>query len=449
MLQPRASCEPEKDSTKDAHSGQSSNPSTALVGNLDLEDEHSALQNSSNQYPLPPTTTINGGAGCSRQDSIPFGAIQTQKVLQQNTEIANHLENSCPEYLRDPSDHAGPLQQDPGQGQIASSQPPPSLASSQSQPVALASSQEVASPNLPPSLPPAPLELLLESDGDFQMTHCSLSLVHSNKYSDTGSTTDEAKIIPNIAPPQMFPSVTVMGKTAISMKPDGSCLFYALTDQIFRDPNQADNIREAIVNFMARNRDVFKAMLPLNDIHPSQGQEDSLDCDENSRLERYLLLLTKKGVWGGEPEILAAAQHFGVAITVHQENGNSPKYNECSGGDTAHIRYSRQYNHYYSVKGNDQVLLDNSNATTNAAGSEYHWGDNNDTTYSRPLKFQPSIEHLPHSEISGMTEDSYHLWPAAQSKRLVQMKSSGYSWKEIHAAIPHRTLGACRSIGVR
>lgn len=323
-------------------------------------------------------------------------------------------------------DHAGPLQQDPDQGQIPSGRPPPSLASSQSQPV-------------------APLELLRESDGDSQMKHCSLSLVHSNNRPDTGSTTDEAKIIPNIAPPQMFPSVTIMGKTAISMKPDGSCLFHALADQICRDSDQADNIREAIVNFMARNRDVFKAMLPLDDIHPGQGQEeDSLDWDEDSRLERYLILLTKKGVWGGEPEILAAAQHFGVAITVHQENGSFLKYNECSGGDTAHIRYSRQYNHYYSVKSNGQVLLDNLNATTNAAGSEYHWGDSNDTTSSRLLDFQPSTEHPSHSDLSGMTKDGYHLWPVAQSKRLVQMKSSGYSWKEIQAAIPHRTLGACQ-----
>ncbi|KAF4471394.1 saccharopine dehydrogenase, partial [Fusarium albosuccineum] len=426
IFKPRTPRGPEKETTKDAYSGQPSNPSTALVDNFGLEDEPSASQNPRNQYPPPPTTTIDGA--------------QSQKALQQNTEISDYLEDSCPEYLRGPSNRAGAPQQDPGQGQIAPSRPPPSLVSSQSRLVASASSQEVASPDSPPSPTPVPLELHLDRDGDFQMRHCSLSLVDSTKHTATSSRVDEPKIIPDIAPSQMFPSVTIIGKTAVSMKPDGNCLFYALADQICQDPNQADNIREAIINFMAGNRDVFKAMLPLNDIHPSQGQEDSFDWDENVRLERYLLLLAKKGVWGGEPEILAAAQHFGVTITVHQENGNFLKYNEYSGDDTVHIRYLRQHNHYYSVKGNDELHLDNSNA---AADFESHRSDNNDTTSSHVIEFQPSIEHLIHSELSGMTEDRYH-WPAAQSKRLFQMKESGCSWKEIQAAIPHRTLGACQ-----
>ncbi|KAJ3526570.1 hypothetical protein NM208_g11126 [Fusarium decemcellulare] len=418
IFKPRTPREPETETTKDAYSGQPSNPSTALVDNFDLEDEPSASQNPGNQYSPPPATTIDGGTRCSPQDSIHFVATQSQKALKQNTESSDYLENSCPEYLRGPSDSAGAPQQDLGQGQIAPSRPPPSLVSSQSRLVALASSQEVASPDSPP-------------------------LVDSNKHTATGSTADEPKLITDIAPSQMFPSVTIIGKSAVSMKPDGNCLFYALADQICQDPNQADNIREAIITFMADNRDVFKTMLPLNDIHPSQGQEDSFDWNENVRLERYLLLLAKKGVWGGEPEIFAAAQHFGVTITVHQENGKFLKYNEYSGDDTVHIRYSRQHNHYYSVKGNDEVHHDNSNAATNLADFESDSSGNNDTTSSHVVEFQPSIEHFTHSELSGMAEDRSH-WPAAQSKRLFQMKESGCSWKEIQAAIPHRTLGACQ-----
>ena len=135
----------------------------------------------------------------------------------------------------------------------------------------------------------------------------------------------------------MFPSAAAISKTAISMIADGSCHFNALTDQICHDPNRADEVREAIVNFLAGNRDVFQVLLPLSDIHPNQSDNDPLDRSENAQLDKYLRLLAKTRVCGGEPEIHAAAQHFGVIIMVHQEKGNILRYNDGIGGNAAHF----------------------------------------------------------------------------------------------------------------
>jgi OTU-like cysteine protease len=99
---------------------------------------------------------------------------------------------------------------------------------------------------------------------------------------------------------------------------------------------------------MADNRDVFKAMLPLRDVHDSQSGKLALRWDEDAQFDEYLRLLAKDGTWGGELEILAAAEYFGVTIVVRQDNGRFLSYNDDIGGIPAHIGYSRQQLHYYS-----------------------------------------------------------------------------------------------------
>jgi hypothetical protein len=204
------------------------------------------------------------------QGSVPSAGSQPQQSSQQAITVAHRPEGSCPRSSQDPSHRAAAPQQYPGQDATSLQQPHPQPAASQSQPAAWAQSQAVASSDSPPSQSLPPFEPFPDSDDDFKMNnHSPLSFIDSTNHTTAGSTFNGLKIIPNIAPPQMFPSLTAIGTTAISMKANGSCLFHALADQICHDPNQADEVREAIVNFIADNRDVFKAMLPLNDIHDS------------------------------------------------------------------------------------------------------------------------------------------------------------------------------------
>ena len=69
-------------------------------------------------------------------------------------------------------------------------------------------------------------------------------------------------------PGEMFPPLTRIRKTANSIEADGSCLFHALADQLYNDPEE---LRKTVVEFMADNRDVFKAILPFRDVHDSQS----------------------------------------------------------------------------------------------------------------------------------------------------------------------------------
>ena len=106
---------------------------------------------------------------------------------------------------------------------------------------------------------------------------------------------------------------------------------------------------------MAGNRDSFKAMLPLQDglRHDAKASLEDMD----SQFDEYLRLLAKNGEWGGEPEIIAIAQHYEIPIDVHQEDGHVINYNGGAKGIKAIIGYSKEFLHYYSVKTDD--LIDN------------------------------------------------------------------------------------------
>jgi len=429
--------EAEQQKKDEAYSGQPSNPSTIFVGPLDQEAKPPASQNTGTQCPPPTTVIYRGASGGFAEDFVPSGATPPQITLQQNTAIAHPFGSRCPEKVQDPSNRAVAPQQDPEFAETTSS-------SGRGIPVStsrVGSSQEVASSDFPPSLSLPPSEPLPDIDGGFKRKHYSLRLGDGTNHATTGSTVDGPNIIPNIAPPRMFPSATAISKTALSMKADGSCLFHALADQICHDPNRADKVREAIVNFMAGNRDVFKAMLPLSDIHPSQSDNGPLDRNENAQLDEYHRLLAKTRVWGGEPEIQAAAQRFGVTIMVHQENGNILRYNDGIGGNAAHIGYSKQYNLYYSVRDNDQILLNRPNCTENAVNPEALLCDNKTTTSSRLYTF---VDYSIDMDPLGTVGSAHGPWPADQTERLLQMRNDGFIWKEIHAAFPDRTLGACQ-----
>lgn len=242
---------------------------------LDQEAKPPASQNTGTQCPPPPPTTFTnrGASGGFAEDFVASGAIPPQITLQQNTAIAHPFGSRCPEKVQDPSNRAVAPQQDLEFAQTTSS-------SGRGIPVSTSligsiSRSCVLRPSPSLSLPPS--EPLPGIDGGFKRKHYSVRPGDDTNHATTGSTVDGPNIIPDIAPPRMFPSATAIGKTAISMKADGSCLFHALADQICHDPNRADEVREAIINFMAGNRDVFQAFLTLSDIHPSQSDNGPLD----------------------------------------------------------------------------------------------------------------------------------------------------------------------------
>ena len=72
---------------------------------------------------------------------------------------------------------------------------------------------------------------------------------------------------------------------------DWSYLFHALSDQLYNDPDRGEELRKTVVEYMADNRNVFKAILPLRDDHGSQSGELALRWDEDAEFDEYLRLL--------------------------------------------------------------------------------------------------------------------------------------------------------------
>lgn len=244
----------------------------------------------------------------------------------------------------------------------------------------------------------------------------------------------------------MFPSLTSQGKVAVSMQPDGNCLFRALADQIFADQDQQSEVRQTIVQFITDNQDDYKDLVPLADIQGNRHQNLSPGLDD------YLRVLAKNGVWGGELEIHAAARCFGMCIIVHQEDGTFRSYNENIDSATATIGFSQRLRHYYSTKLQASNTVDNLDTITSSvvlASSPtdvglFPCGATASTTH-KVYDFELEI----HSDPSRKSKKSRSRdklprkqWSKSATATLVRMKRDGRSWNEIAAAFHGRTLAA-------
>ena len=105
---------------------------------------------------------------------------------------------------------------------------------------------------------------------------------------------------------------------------DGNCLFRALADQVEGSAKHHGKYRDEIVAFMRRDEERFKWFV-----------EDDEDWDD------YLARLGRDGEWGGNLELVAAANLRSVNVVVHQLE--APKF-EITADDnaatrTAHLSY--------------------------------------------------------------------------------------------------------------
>ena len=121
---------------------------------------------------------------------------------------------------------------------------------------------------------------------------------------------------------------------------DGNCLFRAIADQICSNEHQFHAMRETLCDFVEASRDDFEPFI-----------EDDEPFDD------YLDRMRQNGEWGGNFELAAAVQCFGVNIVVH--NFQAPRYQltchnpgaalEDVGGGTIHLSY-HDGEHYNSVR---------------------------------------------------------------------------------------------------
>ena len=88
------------------------------------------------------------------------------------------------------------------------------------------------------------------------------------------------------------------------MAEDGNCLFRSLSDQLYGDYGQKHVlIRSQICEYLEENEDNFKGFVVLD--------EDEENSDEHaSSYEEYIDRMKQEGEWGGNPELVAAAQLY-------------------------------------------------------------------------------------------------------------------------------------------
>ena len=124
------------------------------------------------------------------------------------------------------------------------------------------------------------------------------------------------------------------------MTGDGNCLFRAISDQLYSNEHNCNNVRETLCNHIETNRNDFEPFI-----------------EDDEPFETYLQRMRENAEWGGNFELAAAVQCFGVTIVVH--NLQAPRYqltchNSSSaikdvGGGTIHVSY-HDGEHYNSVR---------------------------------------------------------------------------------------------------
>ncbi|KAJ0392292.1 hypothetical protein ATCC90586_009246 [Pythium insidiosum] len=92
----------------------------------------------------------------------------------------------------------------------------------------------------------------------------------------------------------------------VRVQADGNCLFRALSDQFYGTEAFHTEIRQRIADFLEREKSFFQPFVEHEQLHAFEP------------IAAYCARMRNDGEWGGNPELFAAAQLFGVPIIVHQ-----------------------------------------------------------------------------------------------------------------------------------
>lgn len=97
----------------------------------------------------------------------------------------------------------------------------------------------------------------------------------------------------------MVTFLAATGRCLDPAKPDGNCLFRALSKQLCGDPEQHSKLREVITDYIASNPSLFSGW-----------------TTDNQSVEQRVERMRNTGYWGGHLEIKAAATMFRKSIYV-------------------------------------------------------------------------------------------------------------------------------------
>lgn len=110
------------------------------------------------------------------------------------------------------------------------------------------------------------------------------------------------------------------GLSLFDVPADGDCLFHALADQLKRAGGSAaagktdSEIRSDVVEYIREHPDEYAGFM--------DGDKKMKGADQKTKVDAYCDRMSKKGCWGGDIEINAAANVYDCSITVISADGN-------------------------------------------------------------------------------------------------------------------------------
>ena len=121
----------------------------------------------------------------------------------------------------------------------------------------------------------------------------------------------------------------------IPIKRDGNCLFRAVADQVYCDPNLHDKVKNFCANYMQEEEKYFSEFYTFSKPYT-----------------KYISDLRKDGAWGGNFEIIALSQSYKRSIELY-EHSEKPRLFQCSnnqGNNGPPMRLFYRNNHYASIR---------------------------------------------------------------------------------------------------
>ena len=119
---------------------------------------------------------------------------------------------------------------------------------------------------------------------------------------------------------------------------DGNCLFGAVADQVYCDPNLHAHVRKLCADYMEEEEKYFS--------------EFKMELIYSVDYPTYIANLRKDGQWGGNPELIALSLIYKRPIEVY-EDSEVPRFLELSndpGNNGPPIRVFYRNNHYGSIR---------------------------------------------------------------------------------------------------
>ena len=149
----------------------------------------------------------------------------------------------------------------------------------------------------------------------------------------------------------------------------GNCLFASLSDQLYGTPAKHVEIRVNIIEHMRTLRPLFEQYVHRDDVMQRRAlRSTTVNARIDDPFEEYLLLMSRPGTYGGEPELVAFCQAYDQDVTVHLP--------VIKGFERDYILYSNEHRETTSPQptlhicyGGDEITRAHYNSARNRDGS--------------------------------------------------------------------------------